>query len=162
MKSSHLLQPAHSWLPFFHPSGSSSPGSHASVSHWALVLTQASFPALSSMFPPWGSSFKTTASVFLLTSPAWISLGAPDLHSHWRHIHEKITQNKEDKSEVEPFTIQENGVDHMPIHRFRRTVLLFSHSVVSNSSRPQALQHTRLPCPSPVPRACSNSRPLSQ
>lgn len=56
---------------------------HASVSHWALVLTQASFPALCSMFPPWGSSFKTTASVFLLTSPAWISLGAPDLHSHW-------------------------------------------------------------------------------
>ena len=27
---------------------------------------------------------------------------------------------------------------------------------------PQALQHARLPCPSPTPRACSNSGPLSQ
>ena len=27
---------------------------------------------------------------------------------------------------------------------------------------PHGLQHTRLPCPSPTPRACSNSCPLSQ
>ena len=27
---------------------------------------------------------------------------------------------------------------------------------------PHGLQHTRLPCPSPIPRACSNSCPLSQ
>ena len=33
----------------------------------------------------------------------------------------------------------------------------FSHSVVSDSFRPHGLQHTRLPCPSPTPRACSNS-----
>ena len=38
----------------------------------------------------------------------------------------------------------------------------FSHSVVSNSLRPHGLQHARLPCPSPTPRACSNSCPLSQ
>ena len=38
----------------------------------------------------------------------------------------------------------------------------FSHSVVSDSLRPQGLQHTRLPCPSPVPRACSNSCPSNQ
>ena len=38
----------------------------------------------------------------------------------------------------------------------------FSHSVVSNSLRPQGLQHTRLSCPSPTPRVCSNSCPLSQ
>ena len=31
----------------------------------------------------------------------------------------------------------------------------FSRSVVSGSSRPHRLQHTRLPCP--TPRACSNS-----
>ena len=37
----------------------------------------------------------------------------------------------------------------------------FSHSVVSNSLRPCGLQHTRLPCPSPAPRVCSNSYPLS-
>ena len=38
----------------------------------------------------------------------------------------------------------------------------FSSSVVSNSLRPLGLQYVRLPCPSPTPRACSNSCPLSQ
>ena len=38
----------------------------------------------------------------------------------------------------------------------------FSCSVMSDSLRPQGLQHARLPCPSPTPRACSNSCPLSQ
>ena len=41
-------------------------------------------------------------------------------------------------------------------------LLLFSHSVVSDSLKPHGLQHTRLPCPSPSPRTCSNSCPLSQ
>ena len=36
----------------------------------------------------------------------------------------------------------------------------FSHSVVSDSLQPHGLQHTRLPCPSPTPRAYSNSCPL--
>ena len=35
-------------------------------------------------------------------------------------------------------------------------------SVVSNSLQHQGLKHTRLPCPSPIPGACSNSSPLSQ
>ena len=38
----------------------------------------------------------------------------------------------------------------------------FSRSVVSDSLRPHGLQHTRLSCPSPTPRACSNSCPLSR
>ena len=38
----------------------------------------------------------------------------------------------------------------------------FSRSVVSNSLWPHGLQHTRLPCPSPISRACSNSCPLNQ
>ena len=33
---------------------------------------------------------------------------------------------------------------------------------MSNSLRLQGLQHPRLPCPSPTPRACSNSCPSSQ
>ena len=37
----------------------------------------------------------------------------------------------------------------------------FRHSVVSDSLQPHGLQHARLPCPSPTPRACSNSCPLS-
>ena len=40
--------------------------------------------------------------------------------------------------------------------------VLFSCSVVSDSLRPQGLQHTRLPCPSPTPRACSKSCPSSR
>ena len=37
----------------------------------------------------------------------------------------------------------------------------FSHSVVSDSLWSHGLQHTRLPCPSPTPGACSNSCPSS-
>ena len=37
-----------------------------------------------------------------------------------------------------------------------------SCSVMSDSSQPHGLQHARLPCPSPSPRVCLNSCPLSQ
>ena len=40
--------------------------------------------------------------------------------------------------------------------------LQFSPSVMSNSLRPHGLQHARLPCPSPTPRACSNLCPLNR
>ena len=39
--------------------------------------------------------------------------------------------------------------------------LLFSHSVTSKSFQPCGLQDCRLLCPSPSPRVCSNSCPLS-
>ena len=45
---------------------------------------------------------------------------------------------------------------------FQFNLLLFSHSVVSDSSRPHGLQHAGLPCPSLCPGACSNSYPLSR
>ena len=38
----------------------------------------------------------------------------------------------------------------------------FSHSVVSISLQPHELRHSRLPCPSPTPGACSNSCPSGQ
>ena len=39
----------------------------------------------------------------------------------------------------------------------------FSHcKVVSNSLWPHGLQHARLPCPAPIPGACSNACPSSQ
>ena len=44
----------------------------------------------------------------------------------------------------------------------RLWLLLLSCSVMSDSLGPHELQHARLPCPSPSPRACSNSCPLSQ
>ena len=38
---------------------------------------------------------------------------------------------------------------------------MLSHSVMSDTLWPHRLQHTRFPCPSPTPGACSNSRSLS-
>ena len=38
----------------------------------------------------------------------------------------------------------------------------FSHSVVSDNLGPHGLQQARPPCPSPTPRACSNSCPSIQ
>ena len=38
----------------------------------------------------------------------------------------------------------------------------FSHSVMSDSSQPHGLQHSRPPCPSPALGVYSNSCPLSQ
>ena len=46
--------------------------------------------------------------------------------------------------------------------QFRWKSVQFSHSVMSDSFRPHERQHTRLICPSPTPRAYSNSCPLSQ
>ena len=43
-----------------------------------------------------------------------------------------------------------------------QSVSQYSCSVVSDSLRPHGLQHTRLPCPSPTPRASSDSCPSNQ
>ena len=47
-------------------------------------------------------------------------------------------------------------------HAYQFSSVQFSRSVVSDSLHPHGLQHARLPCPSPTPRACSNSCPSSQ
>ena len=50
-------------------------------------------------------------------------------------------------------------------HFFLPIQVLISFSSVAQSRptlRPYGLQHTRLPCPSPIPRACSHSCPLSR
>ena len=45
---------------------------------------------------------------------------------------------------------------HIPFFHFHVSVQ-FNCSVVVDSLQPHGLQHARLPCPSPTPRACSNS-----
>ena len=45
---------------------------------------------------------------------------------------------------------------------FSGLVFQFNHPVMPDSLRPRGLEHARLPCPSPTPRACSNSCPLSR
>ena len=47
-------------------------------------------------------------------------------------------------------------------HAERHSSVQFNHSVVSDSLQPRGLQHARLPCPSPTPRACTNSYPLTR
>ena len=44
---------------------------------------------------------------------------------------------------------------------FLHSSVQFIHSVVSHSLQRDGLQHARLPCPLPTPRACANSCPLS-
>ena len=54
--------------------------------------------------------------------------------------------------------------DSLPLTPPRKPLLCslqFSGSIVSDSLRPSGLQNTRPPCPSPNPRAYSNSCPLS-
>ena len=48
------------------------------------------------------------------------------------------------------------------IKRMLFSSVQFSHSVMSSFLWPHGLQHSRFPCPSPAPGACSNSCPLSQ
>ena len=50
----------------------------------------------------------------------------------------------------------------MNYHLTQQFSVQFSYSVMSDSLWPHGLKHARLPCPSPIPRACSNSCPLSQ
>ena len=42
-------------------------------------------------------------------------------------------------------------------HIHQHLLFLFNHSVMSGSLWPRGFHQTRLPCPSPSPRACSNS-----
>ena len=55
----------------------------------------------------------------------------------------------------------DKDVVHTHAHTMEYSVQ-FSHSVVSNSSWSHGLRYTRLPCPSPTPRAYSNSCPSSR
>ena len=56
------------------------------------------------------------------------------------------------------------SLPHSPVSigLFSMSVSPSSHSVVSDFLRSHGLQHARLPCPSPTPRACSKSCPSSQ
>ena len=50
----------------------------------------------------------------------------------------------------------------MGVRKLELFISQFSHSVISDSLRPHGRQHARLPCPSPIPGACSNSHPSSR
>ena len=48
------------------------------------------------------------------------------------------------------------------LKRWNKVSVQFSHSVMSDSSRPHEPQHARPPCPSPTPGVYPNPCPLSQ
>ena len=50
----------------------------------------------------------------------------------------------------------------MPITSVEKCSVQSGHSAMSDSLQSNGLQHAKLPCPLPTPRACSNSFPLSQ
>ena len=58
--------------------------------------------------------------------------------------------------------MDQNVIWNLKVTAMLDSSVQFSRSVVSNSLRPHGLQHARLPCPSPTPRAWSNSCPSSQ
>ena len=56
-----------------------------------------------------------------------------------------------------------NHLLYIYIHTWYFQVLIqFICSVMSDFLWPHGLQHARLPCPTPTPGACSNSRPSTQ
>ena len=56
-----------------------------------------------------------------------------------------------------------NPNSYVKVHIYRTfSSVQFSRSAVSDSLQPHGLQQARLPCPSPTPRACSNSCPSSR
>ena len=61
-----------------------------------------------------------------------------------------------------PGDLPNQGIEPMSPMSSAFSSIQFSHSVVSDSLQSHELQHIKLPCPSPTPRACSNSCPLSQ
>ena len=70
---------------------------------------------------------------------------------HWE---DEVIANKWHSWLLKPETSDFTGEQCMSISSVQ-----FSRSVVSDSLWPCWLQHARLPCPSPTPRACSNSCP---
>ena len=69
-----------------------------------------------------------------------------------------IIRNNEDMQNVFSYSWQPVFI---PI-KLNSWLLLFSPSVVFDSFQPPGLQHARAPCPSPSPRVCPNSCPVSQ
>ena len=86
----------------------------------------------------------------------------PNLSWTWTRGWKRVTHNR-DVVQARGCTFIKSSRQRFHSWWYRETSLfLFSCSIVSDSLWPHGLKHTRLPCPSPSPGACSNSCPLSQ
>ena len=98
---------------------------------------------------------------FGLTSEAWVAVGLEKqgqwvFPGRWFSIWDRLENTEMERGEECDQPVW--GADWS---QYVESVQ-FSHSVVSDSLQPHGLQHTRLPCSSPTPRAYSNSCPLSR
>ena len=77
----------------------------------------------------------------------------------WNQI---LSQSSLEKTAVSWETLTHTQPSYLQILSSQKfSSVQFIHSVMSDSLQPHGLQHVRLPCPSPTPRADSNSCPLS-
>ena len=80
----------------------------------------------------------------------------------------RTTERKPPPSQVRPKISRSSGnctttlAMELQILFYSPMFLLFSYPVMSDSSWPHWLQHSRLPCPSPSPGVCPSSCPLHQ
>ena len=95
-----------------------------------------------------------------LTFPGQRGPQAITLTSHWLHCWSSSATNKR-KWNCSSCVDFMTPLGTLSQSRKELLLLLFSCSVVSDSLQPHRLQRASLSCPSPSPRACSNSCPLS-
>ena len=114
---------------------------------------------------PGGSVIKNLP-IMQETQESWVqSLGQEDPLQKGMVTHSSILSWRipwrEEPGELQSMGSQESDMTEH-VHRTRNRSVQFSHSVVSDSLQSHGLQHTRLPFPSPIARAYSNSHPSRQ
>ena len=81
------------------------------------------------------------------------------------HLQKKTAKRKKaniilDDERLNTFLLRPGTIQGCPLSPY--SSVQFNYSIVSDSLQPHGLQHTRLPCLSSTPGACSNSRPSSR
>ena len=102
---------------------------------------------------------KTYILLFLKVFPYWVTFLDDKFAIHKRSSKPRYNRNiilNTDDSKDMSILINPTNLSHCCWS------VQFSHSVMSNSLWPHGLQHGRLPCPSPTPRAYWNSYLLCQ
>ena len=89
----------------------------------------------------------------------------------WLHLWEAVdrhySSSKKEQVKMHAILLEHFNLDMRAAHsedglvQFSVDLLLFRHSLVSDSLWPRGLRHTTLPCPSSSPGVCWNSCPLS-
>ena len=92
-------------------------------------------------------------------------LFTPNMDRPWKY-YTKINQRKKNAIWFHPYAESKSKTNEQTKINKKQTEHISdccysSRPVMFNSLQPHGLQHARPPCPSPTPRACSNSCPLS-